>query len=104
MTLRRDRPVVANEAAGELKLTAARAEIDGDKDDLPEMKDLTDQERKGLRWSLVAMVLGMVILAVTAWPVDSPWRNAEGVMTGSDAPGSSVGARTRVASRRLPSR
>ena len=63
-----------------------KTEIDGDKDDLPEMKDLTEQERKGLRWSIIAMVLGLVILAVTAWPGDSPWRNEQGVMTGSDAP------------------
>jgi aminobenzoyl-glutamate transport protein len=41
-------------------------EIDGDAEDLPEMHDLADNERKGLRWSLIAMVIGIVILIATA--------------------------------------
>lgn len=60
--------------------------VDGDKDDLPEMHDLEPAERKGLRWSMVALVLGLVLLALTAWPETSPWRNAAGEMTKSDAP------------------
>ncbi len=60
--------------------------IDGEKEDLPEMHDLEPAERKGLRWSMVALVLGLVLLALTAWPETSPWRNAVGEMTKSDAP------------------
>jgi aminobenzoyl-glutamate transport protein len=41
-------------------------EIDGDAEDLPEMHELQPNERRGLRWSLVAMVVGIVLLFVTA--------------------------------------
>jgi len=61
-------------------------QVDGDEEDLPEMKELTDRERKGLRWSIAALVIGLVLLAVTVWPADSPWRNEAGAMTQSDAP------------------
>lgn len=61
-------------------------EVDGDKDDLPEVHELQDNERKGLRWAMFAMVLGLVILFATVWPGDSPWRNAAGDITKSDAP------------------
>jgi aminobenzoyl-glutamate transport protein len=40
-------------------------EIDGDAEDLPEMHELQPNERRGLRWSLVAMVVGIVLLFVT---------------------------------------
>jgi len=53
----------------------AGTEIDGDAEDLPEMHDLQEQERKGLRWSLIAMLLGVILLIVTALPADSPWRD-----------------------------
>ena len=51
--------------------------IDGDAEDLPEMHDLSDKERKGLRWALISMVLGAVLLIVTSLPFDSAWRDAE---------------------------
>jgi aminobenzoyl-glutamate transport protein len=60
--------------------------VDGNAEDLPEMKDLQDQERKGLRWALVAMVLGLVLLFVTAIPSDSAWRDLEGNLTTGAAP------------------
>lgn len=60
--------------------------IDGDAEDLPEMHDLTDAERKGLRWSLVVMVLGLALLAVTLVPADSPWRDASGNLASFSAP------------------
>jgi aminobenzoyl-glutamate transport protein len=60
--------------------------IDGEEEDLPEMQDLTDSEQRGLRWSIAAMLIGLAVLFVTVWPEDSPWRNAAGAMTGSDAP------------------
>jgi len=61
-------------------------EIDGDAEDLPEMHDLQDQERKGLRWSLIAMVLGVALLIATALPAGSPWRDATGDISSFQAP------------------
>ena len=61
-------------------------EIDGNAEDLPEMHDLAENERKGLRWSLIAMVLGIAILIVTALPEGSAWRAADGRLTASTAP------------------
>jgi len=61
-------------------------QVDGDAEDLPEMHDLQDHERKGLRWALVSMVVGTIILIVTALPADSAWRAADGELTASTAP------------------
>ena len=61
-------------------------EIDGDAEDLPEMHDLADNERKGLRWALVAMVLGIILLIVTALREGSAWRATDGRLTASTAP------------------
>jgi len=61
-------------------------EIDGDAEDLPEMHDLQDQERKGLRWSLIAMLLGVVLLVATALPAGSAWRDATGNISSFQAP------------------
>ena len=56
------------------------SEFDGDAEDLPEMHDLSeDAERKGLRWSLIAMVvgvIGMLIATATARGL-SAWRAAD---------------------------
>ena len=64
----------------------ANTEIDGDAEDLPEMHDLQDQERKGLRWSLIAMLLGVVLLIATALPAGSPWRDSGGNISSFQAP------------------
>ena len=61
-------------------------EIDGDAEDLPEMHDLQDKERKGLRWSLIAMLLGVILLVATALPAGSPWRDATGNISSFQAP------------------
>jgi aminobenzoyl-glutamate transport protein len=61
-------------------------EIDGDAEDLPEMHDLADNERKGLRWALVAMLIGIILLIVTALPEGSAWRATDGRLTASTAP------------------
>ena len=61
-------------------------EVDGDADDLPEMHDLKDHERKGLRWALISVLVGIGIMIVTALPADSAWRAADGEMTASSAP------------------
>ena len=60
--------------------------IDGDAEDLPEVHDLRDAERKGLRWSLIVMVLGLIILFVTLVPANSPWRDAGGNLASFTAP------------------
>jgi p-aminobenzoyl-glutamate transporter AbgT len=73
----------------------ANTEIDGDAEDLPEMHDLQEQERKGLRWSLIAMLLGTVLLIVTALPAGSPWRDASGNISSFQA--GAVDALDRVA-------
>tara|TARA_R110002096_G_scaffold29497_13_gene88823 strand:+ start:20174 stop:21703 length:1530 start_codon:yes stop_codon:yes gene_type:complete len=64
----------------------AGVEVDGDAEDLPEMHDLEDHERKGLRWSLIAMLLGVILLFVTALPVGSPWRDTSGNISSFQAP------------------
>jgi len=61
-------------------------QVDGDPDDLPEMHDLQDHERTGLRWALISMVVGIAILIVTALPEGSAWRAADGELTASTAP------------------
>ena len=60
--------------------------IDGDADDLPEMHDLKDVERRGLRWAVISMLLGVVLLIATAWPGGSPWRDAGGDISSFQAP------------------
>ena len=60
--------------------------VDGDAEDLPEMHDLKDDERKGLRWALISVLIGIGIMIVTALPADSAWRAADGEMTASTAP------------------
>jgi aminobenzoyl-glutamate transport protein len=64
----------------------SKTEIDGDAEDLPEMHDLKPEERKGLRWALIAMVVGIVLLVATALPEGSAWRAPNGDLTASNAP------------------
>jgi aminobenzoyl-glutamate transport protein len=61
-------------------------EIDGDKEDLPEMHDIEPNERKGLRWAMISMVLGLVLLFGTALPEGSAWRAPDGALTTGAAP------------------
>jgi len=60
--------------------------IDGDEEDLPEMHDLQDKERKGLRWATISMLLGIVLLIATSLPAGSPWRDAAGDISSFQAP------------------
>jgi aminobenzoyl-glutamate transport protein len=64
----------------------ASVKIDGDPDNLPEMRHLESQERKGLRWALVAMLAGVIFLVITALPEGSPWRDAGGQVASFQAP------------------
>ncbi|MDG2286185.1 MAG: AbgT family transporter, partial [Alphaproteobacteria bacterium] len=61
-------------------------EIDGDPDDLPVMQDLENLQRKGLRWAAIAMLLAVILLIITAQPLDSPWRDESGQITTFQAP------------------
>lgn len=60
--------------------------VDGDESGLPEVHDLTDADRRGLRWSLLVMVLGLALVAVTLVPADSPWRDGNGALASFSAP------------------
>jgi aminobenzoyl-glutamate transport protein len=60
--------------------------IDGDEEGLPEVHDLKPEERKGLRWALISMLAGLVILTLTLIPADSPWRAANGKLADFGAP------------------
>jgi aminobenzoyl-glutamate transport protein len=60
--------------------------VDGDAEDLPEMHALTDAERKGLRRSLLVMVIGLIVLFVSMWPESSAWRDAEGALVNFSSP------------------
>ncbi|NNE06304.1 MAG: AbgT family transporter [Xanthomonadales bacterium] len=60
--------------------------LDGDLEDLPQMEPLEPHEKKGLNAALIAMVIGLVLLVVTAWPSDSPWRDSNGGLTTGAAP------------------
>lgn len=60
--------------------------VDGDEEDLPEMHELGDKERRGMRWALTVMVLGIVVLSVSLIPADSAWRDASGNLASFGAP------------------
>ena len=60
--------------------------LDGDLSDLPSMEPLDDTERKGLRASLVAMGLSILLLVLTSLPEGSAWRDANGSLATGGAP------------------
>jgi aminobenzoyl-glutamate transport protein len=60
--------------------------LDGDLRDLPTMEALKPEERKGLRMSLVAMLIGILLLVLTSLPETSAWRSPEGALTAGTAP------------------
>ena len=60
--------------------------VDGDLDDLPSMDAVQSHERRGLRFGLLAMLLGIIILIVTAVPENSAWRDADGELVSTTAP------------------
>lgn len=63
------------------------ATIDGDMKDAPVLERLSATEKKGLWAGLLTIVVGLTILALTAWPADSAWRHAEsGDLTHNAAP------------------
>jgi aminobenzoyl-glutamate transport protein len=64
----------------------ADVKVDGDEEGLPELHPIEPNERKGLRWALISMVLGIVVLAVSLVPEDSAWRDNSGVLVSFGAP------------------
>lgn len=60
--------------------------LDGDLKDLPTMQPLEPAERRALRGALLAMLAGIVVLALTAVPAGSAWRAPGGALTDSTAP------------------
>ena len=61
-------------------------EVDGDLQDMPTMEALEPNEQRGLRWALVAMLLGILVLIVSAIPGGSAWRGPDGELTSGAAP------------------
>ncbi len=64
----------------------ANTPVDGDEEGLPELHDLTDDERKGLSRALLIMLAGIVLLIVSLLPEASPWRDAQGRLASFTAP------------------
>ncbi|MGD9388729.1 MAG: AbgT family transporter [Gammaproteobacteria bacterium] len=60
--------------------------LDGDLSDLPKMEPLEAGERRALRWSLWSMVVTLVVIALTALPEGSPWRDQAGELASPAAP------------------
>lgn len=61
-------------------------ELDGDLEDLPTMEPLEAHERKGLNAALIAMLLGIATLVLTALPEGSAWRDPQGSLATGAAP------------------
>jgi len=52
--------------------------VDGDKEELPVMENLTSKERRAFWIASAIMLFGILILALAVWPTDSPLRTADG--------------------------
>ncbi|GMV21182.1 MAG: transporter [Acidimicrobiia bacterium] len=60
--------------------------VDGDTKDMPTLEALTPAESRGLVVGALAMLVGLVLLAVWVWPVTSPMRAPDGQVTSFQAP------------------
>jgi aminobenzoyl-glutamate transport protein len=60
--------------------------IDGDPASLPKLDPLTQAERRGLRLSVLAMLLSVGLLFLSASPATSAWRGTDASLTHSSAP------------------
>jgi aminobenzoyl-glutamate transport protein len=60
--------------------------VDANPAELPKDEPLQPHERRALRLASLTMLAGLVLLAATAWPAGSAWRNDAGLLTASDAP------------------
>jgi aminobenzoyl-glutamate transport protein len=50
--------------------------VDGDPNEMPKMEALTESERRGMLAGLLTALVGLVVVAVCAAPLDSPFRGA----------------------------
>ena len=60
--------------------------LDDEIEELHSMEPLTEKESRGLRAALWAMLAGILLLVLTAWSDDSPWRGPSGSLTELGAP------------------
>jgi aminobenzoyl-glutamate transport protein len=60
--------------------------LDEDIEEMHSMEPLSEEESRGLRQALRAMLAGIVILIMTAWSPDSAWRGPSGSLTELGAP------------------
>lgn len=63
-----------------------RLTVNGDFSEAPKLEAMNEAERRGLRAAVLAMLGGVVLLALTAWPEGSAWRSPSGPLTAADAP------------------
>lgn len=61
-------------------------ELDGDLSDLPSMDPLEAKERRALRFALLSILVGVVVMVASASYETSPWRAADGSLTSFSAP------------------
>ncbi len=64
----------------------ASAPVDEGAEEAPDMATFEPRERKAFWWATGVLVLGLVVLAVTMLPADSPWRDATGSLNSFTAP------------------
>ncbi|MFZ6801678.1 AbgT family transporter [Undibacterium sp. Di24W] len=60
--------------------------IDGDPAGLPTLDPLTPAERRGLRFAVLAMLVSVGLLFISAYPATSAWRGTDTSLTHSSAP------------------
>lgn len=60
--------------------------LDGDVSQFAKLDTLGAAERRGLRFAIAAMVLGVAVLVAAAWPAGSALRAPDGQLTASAAP------------------
>ena len=68
----------------EPRLTGTR--LDGELGEAGVEGELQPTERRALRWALAALLVGVLLLVVTAWPAGSAWRASDGALTSAAAP------------------
>jgi aminobenzoyl-glutamate transport protein len=64
----------------------SNTKIDGNAEDLPEVHELKDNERKGLKWALIAMAIGLLLLTLSIAFDWLPWRDSDGNLASFSAP------------------
>lgn len=63
-----------------------RLPVDGEVIDSTQMGQLSADERRGLKGGFVVLGALLIMLAVAAWPKDSPFRTEDGDLVGREAP------------------